>query len=147
MTTSLAPWSWWYTGSTGQNILLVRSSLPWPRAKHSGRCIFLYTGTTGLNNLQIRSSLPWPRTEHRGHSPLQGRGLKRVRQYIRGALPGMFWFAGGGGGFNPFFSITLSKPLMFLGSWLTLYNFEIYYLSAVNYDPAATYLSFIIVKI
>jgi hypothetical protein len=33
------------------------------------------------------------------------------------------------------------------GSWLTLHNCEIYYLLAVNYDPAPTYLIFIRVNI
>jgi hypothetical protein len=33
---------------------------------------------------------------------------------------------------NPFISFTPSKPLMSLGSWLTLHNWEIYHLSAVN---------------
>jgi hypothetical protein len=33
------------------------------------------------------------------------------------------------------------------GSWLTLHNCEIFYLSAVNYDPATTDLIFIWVNI
>ncbi len=58
------------------------------------------------------------------------------------------WFGlQGGEGFNPFISITPSKALMSSGSWLTLYNFEIYYISTVNYDPRATYLIFIRVNI
>ncbi len=36
--------------------------------------------------------------------------------------------------FNPFISIPLSDQLMSSGSWVTLHNFEIYNLSAVNYD-------------
>ncbi len=48
---------------------------------------------------------------------------------------------------NPFISITPSKPLMLSGSWLTLHNSEIYYLAAVNYDPALTDLIFIRVNI
>jgi hypothetical protein len=48
---------------------------------------------------------------------------------------------------NPFISITPSKPLMSSGSWLTLHNFEIYYLLAVNYDPASTDLILIRVNI
>jgi hypothetical protein len=50
-------------------------------------------------------------------------------------------------GVNPFISITPSKPLMSSGSWLTLHNCEIFYLSAVNYDPATTNLIFIRVNI
>ncbi len=34
-------------------------------------------------------------------------------------------------------------PFVSSGSWLTLSNCEIYYLSAVNYDPATSDLSFI----
>ncbi len=49
--------------------------------------------------------------------------------------------------FNPFISITPSKPLMPSGSWLTLHNYEISYLSAVYYDPATTDLIFIRVNI
>jgi hypothetical protein len=48
---------------------------------------------------------------------------------------------------NPFISITPSKPLMSSGSWLTLHNFEIFYLLAVNYDPVTTDLFFIRVNI
>ncbi len=48
---------------------------------------------------------------------------------------------------NPFISITLSKPLMSSGSWLTLHNCEIFYLLAVNYDPATIDLIFIRVNI
>ncbi len=48
---------------------------------------------------------------------------------------------------NPFISITPSKPLMSTGSWLTLHNCEIFYLLAVNYDPATTDLIFIRVNI
>ncbi len=48
---------------------------------------------------------------------------------------------------NPFISITPSKPLMSSGSWLTLRNCEIFYLLAVNYDPATTDLIFIRVNI
>jgi hypothetical protein len=48
---------------------------------------------------------------------------------------------------NPFISITPSKPFMSSGSWLTLHYCEIYYLSAVNYDPATTDLIFIRVNI
>jgi hypothetical protein len=47
---------------------------------------------------------------------------------------------------NAFISIIISKPLMSSGSWLTLHNFEIFYLLAVNYDPATTDLIFIRVK-
>jgi hypothetical protein len=54
---------------------------------------------------------------------------------------------GWGGEVNPFISITLSKPLMSSGSWLTLLNCEIFYLLAVNYDPATTDLIFIRVNI
>jgi hypothetical protein len=49
--------------------------------------------------------------------------------------------------FNPFISITPSKPLMSSGSCLTLHNCEIFYLSAFNYDPATTDLIFIRVNI
>ena len=49
--------------------------------------------------------------------------------------------------FNPFISITPSKPLMSSGPWLTLHNCEIFYLLAVNYDPATTDLIFIRVNI
>ncbi len=49
--------------------------------------------------------------------------------------------------FNPFISITPSKPLMSSGSWLTLHNCEIFYILAVNYDPATTDLIFIRVNI
>ncbi len=44
--------------------------------------------------------------------------------------------------FNPFSSITPSKPLMSSGSWLTMHNCEIFYLLAVIYDPVplANYL-------
>ncbi len=48
---------------------------------------------------------------------------------------------------NPFISITPSKPFMSSGSWLTLHYCEIYYLSAVNYDPATTDLILIRVNI
>ncbi len=48
---------------------------------------------------------------------------------------------------NPFISITPSKPLISSGSWLTLHNCEIFYLLAVNYDPATTDLIFIRVNI
>jgi hypothetical protein len=48
---------------------------------------------------------------------------------------------------NPFISITPSKPLMSSGSWLTLHYCDIYYLSAVNYDPVTTNLIFIRVSI
>jgi hypothetical protein len=48
---------------------------------------------------------------------------------------------------NPFISITASKPLISSGSWLTLNNCDIYYLSAGNYDPATTDLIFIRVNI
>ena len=48
---------------------------------------------------------------------------------------------------NPFISITPSKPLMSSGSWLTLHYCDIYYLSAVNYDPVTTDLIFIRVSI
>ncbi len=48
---------------------------------------------------------------------------------------------------NPFISITPSKPLMSSGSWLTLHNCEIFYLLAVNYDPATTDLIVIRVNI
>jgi hypothetical protein len=51
------------------------------------------------------------------------------------------------GCFNPFISITPSKPLMSSGSWLTLHFFDIYYLSAVNYDPVTSDLIFIRVSI
>jgi hypothetical protein len=37
--------------------------------------------------------------------------------------------------FNPFISITPSKPLMSSGSWFTLHNCELFYLSAVNPLP------------
>ena len=49
--------------------------------------------------------------------------------------------------FNPFISITPSKPLMSSGSWLTLHYCDIYYLSAVNYDPVTTDIIFIRVSI
>ena len=49
--------------------------------------------------------------------------------------------------FNPFISITPSKPLMSSGFWLTLHYCDIYYLSAVNYDPVTTDLIFIRVSI
>ena len=49
--------------------------------------------------------------------------------------------------FHTFISITTSKPLISSGSWLTLHNCDIYYLSAVNYDPAATDVIFIRVNI
>jgi hypothetical protein len=49
--------------------------------------------------------------------------------------------------FNPFISITPSKPLLSSGSWLTLHNYEIFYLLAINYDPATTDLIFIRVNI
>jgi hypothetical protein len=49
--------------------------------------------------------------------------------------------------FNPFISITPSKPLMSSGSWLTLHNYKIFYLLAVNYDPATTDIIFIRVNI
>jgi hypothetical protein len=49
--------------------------------------------------------------------------------------------------FNPFISITPSKPLMSSGSWLTLHYCDIYYLSAVNYDPVTTDLILIWVSI
>ncbi len=49
--------------------------------------------------------------------------------------------------FNPFISITPSKPLMSSGSWLTLHNCKIFFLLAVNYDPATTDLIFIRVNI
>ena len=49
--------------------------------------------------------------------------------------------------FNPFISITPSKPLMSSGSWLTLHNCEIFYLLAVNNDPATADLIFIRVNI
>jgi hypothetical protein len=49
--------------------------------------------------------------------------------------------------FDPFISITPSKPLMSSRSWLTLHNCEIWYLSAVNYDPATTYVISIMVNI
>ncbi len=45
---------------------------------------------------------------------------------------------------NPLISITPSEPLISLGSWLTL---QIYYLSAVKYDPETTDLIFIRVNI
>jgi hypothetical protein len=48
---------------------------------------------------------------------------------------------------NPFISITPSKPLISTGSWLTMHNCDIYYLSAVKYDPATTDLIFIRVNI
>jgi hypothetical protein len=48
---------------------------------------------------------------------------------------------------NPFISITPSKPLISSGSWLTLHKCDIYYLSAVKYDPATTDLIFIRVYI
>ena len=48
---------------------------------------------------------------------------------------------------NPFISITPSKPLMSSGSWLTLHNCEIFYLLAVNNDPATADLIFIRVNI
>ncbi len=48
---------------------------------------------------------------------------------------------------SPFISITPSKPFMSSGSWLTLHYCDIYYLSAVNYDPATTDLIFIRVNI
>jgi hypothetical protein len=38
---------------------------------------------------------------------------------------------------GPFISVTPSKPLMSSG-WLTLRNCEIYYLSAVIYEPETT---------
>ncbi len=44
--------------------------------------------------------------------------------------------------FNPFISITTSKPLISSRSWLTLHNCEIYYLSANNYDIVTTDLNF-----
>jgi hypothetical protein len=49
---------------------------------------------------------------------------------------------------NPFISIhTPSKPLISSGSWLTLHNCEIFYLLAVNNDPATADLNFIRVNI
>ncbi len=48
---------------------------------------------------------------------------------------------------NPFISITPSKPLISSGSWLTLHNYDIYYLSAAKYDPATTDLIFIRINI
>jgi hypothetical protein len=48
---------------------------------------------------------------------------------------------------NPFISITPRKPIMSSGSWLTLHNCGIFYLLAVNYDPATTDLIFIRVNI
>ncbi len=48
---------------------------------------------------------------------------------------------------NPFISINPSKQFMSSGSWLTLHNCEIFYLFAVNYDPATTDLIFIRVNI
>ncbi len=39
---------------------------------------------------------------------------------------------------NPFISKTPSKPFTSSGSWLTLHYGEIYYLSAVNFEPATT---------
>ncbi len=49
--------------------------------------------------------------------------------------------------FNPFISITPIEPLMSSGSWLTLHYCEMYYLTAVNYDPATTDIIFIRVNI
>ncbi len=46
-----------------------------------------------------------------------------------------------------FISFTPSKALVSSGSWLTLQNFEIYYLSSVIYDPTTTDLIFIRVNI
>jgi hypothetical protein len=48
---------------------------------------------------------------------------------------------------NPFIYFTPSRPLISSGSWLTLHNCDIYYLSAVKYDPATTDLIFIRVNI
>ncbi len=50
-------------------------------------------------------------------------------------------------GLSPFIYITPSKPLISTGSWLTLHNCDIYYLSAVKYDPETTDLIFIRVNI
>jgi hypothetical protein len=42
----------------------------------------------------------------------------------------------------PFSFLSLpASQLMASWSWFTLHNCEIYYLSAVNYDPATTYFS------
>ncbi len=41
---------------------------------------------------------------------------------------------------TPFIPITFSKPLLSSGSWLTLHNCEIYYVSAVIYDHQGQYL-------
>ncbi len=49
--------------------------------------------------------------------------------------------------FNPFISITPSKPLMPSRAWLTLHNCKIFYLLAVNYAPSTTDLIFIRVNI
>ncbi len=44
-------------------------------------------------------------------------------------------------------SINPSKPLMSSGSWVTLHNCGVFYLSVVNYHPATTDLIFITVNI
>ncbi len=49
--------------------------------------------------------------------------------------------------FNPLISTTPSKPLMSSGSWFHLHYCEIYYLSAVSYDPASIDIIFIRVNI
>ncbi len=41
---------------------------------------------------------------------------------------------------NPFISITLSKPLMSPGSWLTLHNNDKFFFSSVIYDLVSTNL-------
>jgi hypothetical protein len=48
---------------------------------------------------------------------------------------------------NPFISITPSEPLMSSGSWFTLHNCMISYLSADNYVSVTTALIFIKVNI
>jgi hypothetical protein len=107
--------------------------------------VILYTtGTTGLNNCRYDPAFH----DHE----LNTVDILRYKAGVSREFANIFaelcqvWFGlQEGRGSNPFISITSSKPLMYLGSWLTLYNFEIYYmyLSAVNYDPAAIDLIFI----
>ena len=92
-------------------------------------CIILWSGTQSIPSVRENLLIC-----------LENISAYRRRRELRCFLFGRPWV---GESFNPFISITASKPLISSRSWLTLYNCEIYYLSAVNYDIATTDQNFV----
>jgi hypothetical protein len=92
-------------------------------------CIILWSGTQSIPSVRENLLIC-----------LENISAYRRRRELRCFLFGRPWV---GESFNPFISTTTSKPLISSRSWLTLYNCEIYYLSAVNYDIATTDQNFV----